>query len=49
VQSSKPTVIWSRALLEGLSEEQTTEQFNAQLETSIAQIFDASVKKSHGT
>ena len=34
---------FSRALLEGLSDEQTDEQFNAQLETSIAQIFRASV------
>jgi fructose-bisphosphate aldolase class I len=33
---------FSRALLEGLSDE----QFNAQLEASIAQIFEASVKKS---
>jgi len=40
---------FSRALLEGLSEEQTAEQFNAQLETSIAQIFEASVKKSPGS
>ncbi|MDT4939377.1 MAG: fructose-bisphosphate aldolase, class [Pseudonocardiales bacterium] len=37
---------FSRALLEGLSDEQTDEQFNAQLETSIAQIFQASVGKS---
>ncbi|MDT5080330.1 MAG: fructose-bisphosphate aldolase, class [Mycobacterium sp.] len=39
---------FSRALLEGLSDEQTDEQFNAQLETSIAQIFQASVEKSPG-
>jgi fructose-bisphosphate aldolase class I len=37
---------FSRALLEGLADEQTDQQFNAQLETSIAQIFHASVKKS---
>ena len=37
---------FSRALLEGLSDEQTDEQFNAQLDAAIAQIFDASVKKS---
>jgi fructose-bisphosphate aldolase, class I len=37
---------FSRALLEGLADEQTDQQFNAQLETSIAQIFQASVKKS---
>jgi fructose-bisphosphate aldolase class I len=38
---------FSRALLEGLSDEQTDEQFNAQLEASIDQIFQASVEKSH--
>jgi hypothetical protein len=38
----------SRALLEGLSDEQTDQQFNAQLRTSIAQIFRASVEKSPG-
>ncbi|MDQ2845228.1 MAG: fructose bisphosphate aldolase [Actinomycetota bacterium] len=37
---------FSRALLEGLSVEQTDEQFNAQLDTSIAQIVEASVTKS---
>jgi fructose-bisphosphate aldolase, class I len=37
---------FSRALLEGLSDQQTDEQFNAQLGASIAQIFGASVKKS---
>jgi fructose-bisphosphate aldolase class I len=37
---------FSRALLEGLSDEQTDEQFNAQLDKSIAQIFEASVQKS---
>jgi fructose-bisphosphate aldolase, class I len=36
---------FSRALLEGLAENQTDEQFNAQLESSIAQIYDASVAK----
>ena len=43
-----PTMIasFSRALLEGLSDEQTDEQFNAQLDTSIEQIFQASVNKS---
>jgi fructose-bisphosphate aldolase class I len=35
---------FSRALLEGLSDEQTDEQFNAQLDTSIAQIFQASAE-----
>jgi fructose-bisphosphate aldolase class I len=40
---------FSRALLEGLSDEQTEDQFNAQLETSIAQIFRASVKMSSGS
>jgi fructose-bisphosphate aldolase class I len=36
---------FSRALLEGLTESQTDEQFNAQLETSIAQIYQASVAR----
>jgi fructose-bisphosphate aldolase class I len=36
---------FSRALLAGLSEGQTDEQFNAQLESSIAQIYQASVDK----
>jgi hypothetical protein len=35
-------------LLEGLSDEQSDEQFNAQLDMSIAQIFQASVEKSPG-
>jgi fructose-bisphosphate aldolase, class I len=34
---------FSRALLEGLTDSQTDEQFNAQLEASIAQIYQASV------
>jgi fructose-bisphosphate aldolase class I len=39
-----PTMIasFSRALLEGLTDQQTDEQFNAQLDHSIAQIFAAS-------
>jgi fructose-bisphosphate aldolase class I len=43
----EPSMIasFSRALLEGLSEQQTDEQFHAQLDTSIGQIFDASVNK----
>ncbi len=42
-----PTLIasFSRALLEGLTEGQTDEQFNAQLESSVEQIFQASVNK----
>ena len=42
-----PTLIasFSRALLEGLTESQTDEQFNAQLEASIEQIYRASVNK----
>jgi fructose-bisphosphate aldolase, class I len=42
-----PTLIasFSRALLEGLTEGQTDEQFNAQLESSIEQIYRASVDK----
>jgi fructose-bisphosphate aldolase, class I len=42
-----PTLIasFSRALLEGLTEGQTDEQFNAQLESSVEQIYRASVDK----
>jgi fructose-bisphosphate aldolase class I len=42
-----PTLIasFSRALLEGLTEQQTDEQFNAQLESSIELIYQASVNK----
>ncbi len=36
---------FSRALLEGLTADQADGEFNAQLEASIAQIFEASVKK----
>jgi fructose-bisphosphate aldolase, class I len=36
---------FSRALLEGLTESQTSEQFNAQLESSVEQIYQASVRK----
>ncbi len=36
---------FSRALLEGLTAGQTDEEFNAQLESSIAQIYQASVDK----
>jgi len=36
---------FSRALLEGLTDQQTGEQFHAQLDASIGQIFDASVEK----
>jgi fructose-bisphosphate aldolase, class I len=43
-----PTLIasFSRALLDGLTEQQTDEQFNAQLESSIEQIYQASVNKT---
>jgi fructose-bisphosphate aldolase class I len=37
---------FSRALLEGLTDQQTNEQFHAQLDASIGQIFDASVDKA---
>jgi fructose-bisphosphate aldolase class I len=42
--ANDPTMIasFSRALLEGLTDQQTDEQFNAQLDHSIAQIFAAS-------
>jgi fructose-bisphosphate aldolase, class I len=37
---------FSRALLAGLTDQQTEDEFNAQLDASISQIFDASVHKS---
>lgn len=37
---------FSRALLEGLSGGQSDEQFNTQLDASVAQIYEASVNKS---
>jgi fructose-bisphosphate aldolase class I len=40
---------FSRALLEGLTDQQTDDEFNRQLDASIAQIFDASVEKSIGS
>ena len=42
-----PTLIasFSRALLEGLTESQTDDEFNAQLDASIEQIYRASVDK----
>jgi fructose-bisphosphate aldolase class I len=42
-----PTLIasFSRALLEGLTENQTDDKFNAQLESSIERIYQASVHK----
>jgi fructose-bisphosphate aldolase, class I len=36
---------FSRALLEGLTDELSDEEFNARLDASIAQIYDASVSK----
>jgi len=36
---------FSRALLENLSDQQSDEQFHAQLDVSIRQIFAASVDK----
>jgi fructose-bisphosphate aldolase class I len=43
-----PTLIasFSRALLEGLTAGQTDEEFNTQLDSSIGEIYQASVKKS---
>ncbi|MDQ6936203.1 MAG: fructose bisphosphate aldolase [Actinomycetota bacterium] len=40
---------FSRALLEGLSDQQTDEQFDAQLDASIEQIFEASVTNTPGS
>jgi fructose-bisphosphate aldolase class I len=39
---------FSRALLEGLTDQQTDEQFNQELDASVTQIYDASVEKSVG-
>jgi fructose-bisphosphate aldolase class I len=46
--AKEPSMIasFSRALLEGLTDEQTDEEFNATLEASVAQIYDASVHKA---
>jgi fructose-bisphosphate aldolase class I len=46
--AADPSMIasFSRALLQGLSDEQTDEQFNAQLDAAISQIYDASVNKT---
>jgi fructose-bisphosphate aldolase class I len=43
-----PTLIasFSRALLEGLTESQTDDEFNTRLERSVEQIYQASVTKS---
>jgi fructose-bisphosphate aldolase class I len=45
--AKEPAMIasFSRALLEGLTADQTDEQFDATLDASIGQIYDASVKK----
>jgi fructose-bisphosphate aldolase, class I len=40
---------FSRALLEGLSADQTDAQFDARLAGSAAEIFDASVDKATAT
>ena len=40
---------FSRALLEGLSDQQTDEQFTARLDASISQIYEASVEKAAAT
>jgi fructose-bisphosphate aldolase, class I len=46
--AKEPSMIasFSRALLEGLTDEQTDDEFNATLEASVAQIYDASVHKA---
>ena len=43
----EPSMIasFSRALLEGLTADQTDDAFDATLEASVAQIYDASVNK----
>ncbi len=46
--AADPSMIasFSRALLQGLSDEQTDAEFNAQLDSAIAAIYDASVNKT---
>ena len=46
--AQEPSMIasFSRALLEGLTDEQTDVEFNETLEASVAQIYDASVHKT---
>jgi fructose-bisphosphate aldolase class I len=46
--ANDPTMIasFSRALLQGLSDQQTDEEFNSELDRTITQIFDASVTKT---
>jgi fructose-bisphosphate aldolase, class I len=46
--AADPSMIasFSRALLQGLSDEQTDEEFNSELDRTITQIFDASVTKT---
>ena len=48
--ANDPSMIasFSRALLQGLSDEQTDEQFNDELDRAITQIYDASVNKTSG-
>ena len=46
VQDASMIASFSRALLEGLSDDQTDEQFTARLDASAAQIFAASVDNS---
>ena len=45
--AKEPAMIasFSRALLEGLSEQQSDEEFDAALEATVAQVYDASVNK----
>ena len=38
---------FSRALLQGLTDEQSDDEFEAQVRSSVAEIFDASVNKTH--
>ena len=49
--TQEPAMIasFSRALLEGLTAQQSDQEFNATLDASIGQIYDASVRKAART
>lgn len=48
VKNAAMIASFSRALLEGLSDEQTEKDFDGRLEASVSEIFDASVNKALG-
>ena len=46
-QDSAMIASFSRALLQGLTDEQSDDEFETQVRSSVAEIFDASVNKTH--